>query len=120
MNRHFYKSLVIALLMSAVSAVSWGQAPAVPDAAPAAGSAAAQAPTDTFEDSDEPVTNPVATTPGTPNPQLKPNPLDEMRKFEPAADEEYRLGRGDEITIDFAGRTDLRAKFWVGRRAGFS
>ena len=35
------------------------------------------------------------------NPQLKPNPLDALRQFEPAADEEYRLGRGDEITIDY-------------------
>ena len=47
-------------------------------------------------------------------PQLKANPLETLRSFEPAADEEYRLGRGDEITIDFPGRPDLAAKLVVG------
>lgn len=58
-----------------------------------------------------PTQSPTA-TPG--NPQLKPNPLDALRQFEPAADEEYRLGRGDEITIDFTGRPELQAKLVVG------
>jgi polysaccharide export outer membrane protein len=49
-----------------------------------------------------------------PDPQLKQNPLVALRNFQPPADEEYRLGRGDEITIDFAGRTDLQAKLIVG------
>lgn len=49
-----------------------------------------------------------------PNPTLKPNPLDALRKFEPAADEEYQVGRGDEIQIDFAGRPELQAKQVVG------
>jgi polysaccharide export outer membrane protein len=49
-----------------------------------------------------------------PEPQLKPNPLQVLRDFEPAANEEYRLGRGDEITVDFAGRPDLEAKLVVG------
>ncbi len=49
-----------------------------------------------------------------PDPQLKPNPMEALRKFEPAADEEYRLGRGDEITIDFSGRPELQAKLVVG------
>jgi polysaccharide export outer membrane protein len=49
-----------------------------------------------------------------PNPQLKPNPLEALRQFEPAADEEYRLGKGDEITVDFAGRPDLEAKLVIG------
>jgi polysaccharide biosynthesis/export protein len=48
------------------------------------------------------------------DPQLKINPLETLRDFEPAADEEYRLGRGDEITVDFAGRQDLMAKLVVG------
>jgi polysaccharide export outer membrane protein len=48
------------------------------------------------------------------DPQLKPNPLDALRKFEPAADEEYSLGRGDEIQIDFSGRPELVAKLVVG------
>ncbi len=51
---------------------------------------------------------------GPPNPQLKPNPLEALRKFEPAADEEYRLGKGDEITIDFSGRPELQAKLVIG------
>jgi polysaccharide export outer membrane protein len=49
-----------------------------------------------------------------PNPKLKMNPLEKLREFEPSADEEYRLGRGDEIAVDFAGRTDLAAKLVVG------
>jgi len=49
-----------------------------------------------------------------PDPQLKQNPLEALRNFEPAADEEYRIGKGDEITIDFAGRSDLQAKLVVG------
>lgn len=48
------------------------------------------------------------------DPQLKPNPIDALRKFEPAADEEYRLGRGDEITVDISGRPDLQAKLVIG------
>jgi polysaccharide biosynthesis/export protein len=48
------------------------------------------------------------------DPQLKINPLETLRNFEPAADEEYRLGKGDEITVDFAGRQDLLAKLVVG------
>jgi polysaccharide export outer membrane protein len=48
------------------------------------------------------------------DPQLKANPLETLRNFEPAADEEYRLGRGDEITVDFTGRPDLLAKLVVG------
>jgi polysaccharide export outer membrane protein len=48
------------------------------------------------------------------DPQLKINPLETLRNFEPAADEEYRLGRGDEVTVDFAGRSDLAAKLVVG------
>lgn len=49
-----------------------------------------------------------------PDPKLKPNPIDALRQFEPAADEEYRLGRGDQIQIDFAGRPELQAKLAIG------
>jgi len=49
-----------------------------------------------------------------PDPKLRANPLETLRNFEPAADEEYRLGKGDEITVDFAGRPDLTAKLVVG------
>ncbi len=48
------------------------------------------------------------------DPQLKPNALEALRKFEPSADEEYRLGRGDEITVDISGRPELEAKLIVG------
>ena len=48
------------------------------------------------------------------DPQLKPDPIEALRKFEPAADEEYTLGRGDEITIDVAGRPELQAKLVIG------
>jgi polysaccharide export outer membrane protein len=48
------------------------------------------------------------------NPQLKPNAIDALRKFEPPADEEYTLGRGDEITIDFSGRPESQAKLVIG------
>jgi polysaccharide export outer membrane protein len=47
-------------------------------------------------------------------PSLKPNPLDVLRNFEPAADEVYRLGKGDEITVDVAGRPDMQAKVVIG------
>lgn len=49
-----------------------------------------------------------------PNPTLRPNPIDTLRNFQPGEDEEYRLGRGDEITVDFAGRPDLTAKLVIG------
>jgi polysaccharide export outer membrane protein len=48
------------------------------------------------------------------DPVLKPNPLAALRDFEPAADEAYRLGKGDEITVDFAGRPEMQAKLVVG------
>jgi len=47
-------------------------------------------------------------------PALKPNPQAVLRDFEPAADEAYRLGKGDEITVDFAGRPEMQAKLVVG------
>lgn len=47
-------------------------------------------------------------------PTLKPNPEETLRNFEPSSDEEYRLGKGDAITVDFAGRPDLMAKLIVG------
>ncbi|MGB8260236.1 MAG: polysaccharide biosynthesis/export family protein [Terracidiphilus sp.] len=49
-----------------------------------------------------------------PDPELKPSPLETLRNFEPAADEEYRLGKGDEISVEFAGRPEMLAKLVVG------
>jgi polysaccharide export outer membrane protein len=48
------------------------------------------------------------------DPVLKPNVLETLRNFEPPKDEPYRLGSGDEITVDFAGRSELQAKLVVG------
>jgi polysaccharide export outer membrane protein len=48
------------------------------------------------------------------DPVLKPNPMDVLRQFQPAADEEYRIGRGDELVVDFAGRPEMQAKLVVG------
>ncbi len=47
-------------------------------------------------------------------PQLKPDPLQLLRNFEPSADEEYTLGRGDEITVDFPGRPEMKANLTIG------
>jgi len=49
-----------------------------------------------------------------PEPTLKVNPIDALKAFEPPANEEYRLGSGDELQIDFVGRPELQAKTVVG------
>ncbi|HTX74670.1 MAG TPA: polysaccharide biosynthesis/export family protein [Terracidiphilus sp.] len=91
MNRLPWNSLVSLLLAGAVGVCAAQSAPAPAASSPVA--AQAQQP---------------------PDPQLKPNPLEALRKFEPAADEEYRLGRGDQITVDFTGRPELQAKLVIG------
>jgi polysaccharide biosynthesis/export protein len=48
------------------------------------------------------------------NPQLKLSPTKMLQKFEPAANEEYTLGPGDEISLDFPGRPELSGKRIVG------
>lgn len=45
---------------------------------------------------------------------LHENPIAALRLFEPARGEEYRLGAGDEIALDFGGRTELNSKRIVG------
>lgn len=47
-------------------------------------------------------------------PVLKPNPLETLRNFEPGDDAEYRLGKGDAITVDFPGRPEMQAKLIIG------
>jgi polysaccharide export outer membrane protein len=47
-------------------------------------------------------------------PQLKLGPEKELKNFEPAVDEEYTLGAGDEIALDFPGRPELSKKYIVG------
>jgi len=47
-------------------------------------------------------------------PQLKISPLKALQNFEPAADEEYEVGPGDEINIDVTGYPELTGKRTVG------
>ncbi len=47
-------------------------------------------------------------------PTLKQNPIQTLRQFEPGTDEEYQLGKGDEISVSFAGRPEMLAKLVVG------
>ena len=48
------------------------------------------------------------------DPQLKLSPLEALRQFEPSVDEEYTLGAGDEISIQFPGRAELATKSILG------
>jgi polysaccharide export outer membrane protein len=58
---------------------------------------------------------PPAAAPGaTTGDGLQASPIAALRAFEPAADAPYELGRGDEISIDFAGRVELNAKRTIG------
>jgi len=47
-------------------------------------------------------------------PELKPSVQKTLEDFEPAADEPYELGPGDEISLDFPGRAELSGKKIVG------
>ncbi|MGD0892936.1 MAG: polysaccharide biosynthesis/export family protein [Terracidiphilus sp.] len=49
-----------------------------------------------------------------PNPTLKLSPLETLRRFEPPVDEEYTLGAGDDISIQYPGRTELATKSAIG------
>jgi polysaccharide export outer membrane protein len=48
------------------------------------------------------------------DPKLKISPTETLRRFEPAADEEYTLGAGDEISILCPGRPELVSKNVIG------
>jgi polysaccharide export outer membrane protein len=50
----------------------------------------------------------------TSNPQLKLSPMKTLQSFEPAENEEYALGPGDEISLDFPGHPELSGKKVVG------
>jgi polysaccharide export outer membrane protein len=56
----------------------------------------------------------TADEPATSNPQLKLSPMKTLQNFEPAENEEYALGPGDEISLDFPGRPELSGKKVVG------
>jgi polysaccharide export outer membrane protein len=47
-------------------------------------------------------------------PALKLSSIEALRRFEPAADEEYTLGAGDEISIQYPGRPELAATSTIG------
>jgi polysaccharide biosynthesis/export protein len=47
-------------------------------------------------------------------PQLKLSPEKRLENFQPAVDEEYQLGAGDEISLDFPGRPELSRKYIIG------
>jgi polysaccharide biosynthesis/export protein len=51
---------------------------------------------------------------GPTDPKLKLSPMTLLQKFEPPANEEYSLGPGDEISLDFSGRPELSGKRVVG------
>lgn len=46
--------------------------------------------------------------------ELKQNPIAALKAFEPAADQEYELGSGDEITVEVVGRPELSGRNIVG------
>ena len=48
------------------------------------------------------------------DPKLKLSPIATLRNFEPPADEEYTLGAGDEISIQYPGRPELASKDVIG------
>lgn len=52
--------------------------------------------------------------PANATPELKPNPLTALREFEAPANQDYTLGRGDEISIDFPGRPEMSARKVIG------
>ena len=48
------------------------------------------------------------------DPKLKLSPLETLRRFEPPIDEEYTLGAGDELSIQYPGRPELASKDVIG------
>lgn len=80
-------------------------------------SAGARPPGNPQEGADPAQTVQVAreSAPGNPaDPTLKLSPLELLRRFEPAADEEYTLGAGDEVSIQFPGRPELTTRSAIG------
>jgi polysaccharide export outer membrane protein len=57
---------------------------------------------------------PAPPTTASPVVELKKNPIELMREMEPPVDAPYELGRGDEISVEVAGRPELSSKHIVG------
>ena len=113
MNRRIGIAIVVVLLSGTVGLKAQTPSPA-PARTPAQIQAIIQAQNPQAQNPQ--AQNPQAQRPDQPasGPSLKPNPLETLRNFEPPANEEYRLGKGDAIAVDFAGRPDLQAKLVVG------
>ena len=72
----------------------------------------------------QPASSTSASTPQSPGPNSNPAPFNgpvltlrdqkALENFEPSANEEYTLGAGDEISLDFPGRPELAGKKTVG------
>lgn len=63
----------------------------------------------------QPVEQAANSAPDNPaDPKLKLSPLETLRKFEPALDEEYTLGAGDEISVECPGHPELAKKDVIG------
>jgi polysaccharide biosynthesis/export protein len=62
----------------------------------------------------QPAVTPTQDQVATNVPQLKLSPQKQLEQFEPSADEEYALGPGDEISLNFPGRPELSSKYIVG------
>lgn len=82
---------------------------AVPaDAGQAVGSAADGSQAQTVQEAS------TAAPEGPTDPTLKLSTTEALRRFEPPADEEYTLGAGDEISVEFPGRPELSTKSAIG------
>lgn len=82
--------------------------PVPADARHAVGSAADGPQAQTVQEASE--TAPESPT----DPTLKLSTTEALRRFEPSADEEYTLGSGDEISIEFPGRPELSTRGAIG------
>jgi polysaccharide export outer membrane protein len=74
----------------------------------------AQSPAQQPDAAPAPASNLAATAVEPNDPTLTLRNQKALESFEPAADEEYRLGAGDEIALDFPGRPELAGIHTVG------
>jgi polysaccharide biosynthesis/export protein len=62
----------------------------------------------------EQVSQPLSSDNDEATPTLKLKPEEALRRFQPSAEEEYTLGAGDEITVQFPGRPELTTRSVIG------